>query len=195
MSKWKVEVGNCACKQRKPEELPIDFTPTSEPGLCPICFIRDNPNHQTIKDRLRALENEEKELLCRNLIGAHLERRHATTTRYQMVRRSPKKKVQTLDICRFSWGNNPDPEIIRRLLYDDIPNANLALKRNSKDGEYLQIRPILICENKPSRQNSAWRNIIDAAGKWPVNPTNVVVYIFPDLIYSFLLSKIENERR
>ena len=189
MSKWKVEVGNCACTQWKRKELPIDFAPTHEPGLCPSCFIEDNPNYQTIKDRLRALENEEKELLCRNFLGAHLERRQAQTTRYQMVGRSAVDKVPTLDIYRFSWGNNPDPEKLRRLLYDDIPNANLALMRNCKDGEYLQIRPILICENKPSRRNSAWRNIIDAAGKWPVNPTDVEVSIFPDLISSFVKNR------
>ena len=135
------------------------------------------------------MENEEKELLCRNFLGAHLERRQAQTTRYQMVGRSVVDKVPTLDIYRFSWGNNPDPEKLRRLLYDDIPNANLALMRNCKNGEYPQIYPILICENKPSRKNSAWRNIIDAARKWPVNPTDVRVYILPDLISYFVKNR------
>jgi hypothetical protein len=194
MSKWKVEAGNCACTQPKQKELPIDFAPTHEPGLCTRCFIEDNPNYQTIKDRLSALENEEKELLCRNFLGAHLERRQAQTTRYQMVRRSRWNKVLTLEIYRFSWGNNPDPEKLRRLLYDDIPNANLALMRNYKDGEDIQIRPILICENEPSRKNSAWRNIIDAASKWPVNSTDVLVLIFPKII-SNIVEKRENKHR
>ena len=205
MSNWKVEVGTCNCKPWKLQALPIDFTPTFDPGLCPNCFWKGKSNERTIIDRLNTLENEQKELLLRNFYGAHLERRNAPTTRYKMAKfglgrrytntettsktgiNTPVpeqyKYVPTLSLYRFCWGNNPDPEEIRRLLYDDVPSAKHSLMRNVKQGwENIQIRPILVCETRPSRKNSAWENTINAASNWPVNSTDVLVRVYSDMI-------------
>lgn len=223
MSEWKVEAGTCNCPLPKKRDLPIDFTPTHEPGLCPACFSKGEINYRTINDRLSSLSEKEKKLLFRNFYSTHLERRHTTTTRYQMVKFgfAPKNtsaetapfrafsgrslesrtgaetapffrasgrslesrtRVETLFVYRFSWGNNPDPEEIRRLLFDDIPNARNALMRNYERWKDVQIRPVLVCEKPPSRRNSAWRNIIDAARSWPMNPTQVRVRVFSEMI-------------
>ncbi len=204
MSEWKVEAGTCNCPLPKKRDLPIDFTPSHEPGLCPACFSKGEINYRTINDRLTSLSEKEKRLLFRNFYSTHLERRHTTTTRYQMVKfgfapkdtsaetapffrasgRSPESRtrVETLSVYRFSWGNNPDPEEIRRLLFDDIPNARNALMRNYERWKDVQIRPVLVCEKHPSRRNSAWRNIIDAARDWPMNPTQVKLVVFSEMI-------------
>lgn len=218
MNNWKVEAGTCSCRLPRRKDLPIDFTPTHEPGLCPICFSKGEISHRTIRDRLGTMKENEKELLLRNFCGAHLERRHAPTTRYQMVKfgvglsdanteipsmteysgpsSTSDKVVETLYVYRFSWGNNPDPEAIRRLLYDDIPNAKYALMRNYSRWEDVQIRPILVCKTSPSRENSAWKSIIDAANNWPFNPTKVRVEIFSNMLarYIRMVKKLGDNR-
>jgi len=186
ISNWKVEFGNCSCSFAHPVDLPIGFLGTNKPGLCPRCFINDYPNLRTIRDRLDSLEKGEKELLFRNCIRGHLERQKTTTTRYQIALYRPRllatnKMIRKqLFIGRFSWGNNPDPEAIRRLLYDDIPNAKEDLRRKNSDCEDVEIIPILICEKTPSRVNSAWKSMINAAEKWPRNPTKVIIIILDE---------------
>ena len=183
MSNWKVMVGNCACRTRKLNQLPIDFVPSQEPGLCPACFIKDNPNRQTTIKRLSTLTNDEKQLLFRNFCGAHLGRGGAQTTRYQMAKFISNRRE--LRICRFSWKDNPDPDVIRRLLYDDIPNAKQALMRNCKDWKEIRLVPVLICKKEPTRKNSAWKKTLEAVSKWPVNPTDVKVLLFDETIIDF----------
>lgn len=187
MSNWKVVVGNCDCRLREPKELPIDFLQSQKPGLCPACFNKDNPDYQTMIERLSTLTNEEKELLFRNFCRAHLGNESAQTTRYQMAKFvTPPDSNPTLFIYRFSWKDNPDPEVLRRLLYDDIPNAKHALMRNRKDWKDIKLVPVLICKKEPSRKNSAWKNTLHAVNKWPQNRTKVSVHIYPLIISSYL---------
>jgi hypothetical protein len=131
------------------------------------------------------LTNEEKELLFRNFLGAHLGNEGAQTTRYKMARFGHKlsrgKRIQKLEIYRFSWKDNPDPEVLRRLLYDDIPNAKHALMRNSKEWEDIQLVPVLVCKKRPSRENSAWKNTVDIVSKWPQNNIKVNLCIFNEV--------------
>ena len=199
ISNWKVEFGNCSCSYVQPVDLPIGFLGTNKPGLCPRCFINDYPNLRTIEDRLDSLEKGEKELLFRNCVRGHLERQKTTTTRYQMAWYRPPlffvKKRKVLFIGRFSWGNNPDPEAIRRLLYDDIPNAKEDLRRKNSDCEDVEIIPILICEKRPSRENSAWKSMINAAEKWPRNPTKCDILIFPELLQRMVRRKTYKRRK
>ena len=191
MSDWKVLAGNCACRTRKSKDLPIDFLPSQVPGLCPDCFIKDNPSKQTINERLSTLTNEEKELLFRNFLGAHLGNEGAQTTRYKMAKFGYKlsrgKRIPILEIYRFSWKDNPDPEVLRRLLYDDIPNAKHALRRNSKDWGDIQLVPVLVCKKVPSRENSAWKNTVDVVSKWPQNNIKVHLYIFNEVFFKKVL--------
>lgn len=217
MSNWKVEAGTCNCKPRKVKPLPIDFTPTFDRGLCPNCFCKGESNLRIISDRLKTLENDQKELLLRNFYGAHLERRNAPTTRYKMAKFGSGRRytntettsktginipvlkqyeyVPTLSLYRFCWGNNPDPEEIRRLLYDDVPSAKHSLMRNVKQGwENIQIRPILVCETRPSRKNSAWENTINAASNWPVNSTDVQVRVYSEMI-SFIIAREKIQKK
>tara|TARA_B100000029_G_C17472375_1_gene922443 strand:- start:833 stop:1240 length:408 start_codon:yes stop_codon:yes gene_type:complete len=103
------------------------------------------------------------------------------------------KLVPTIEIVRFSWGNNPNPEDLRRLLFDDIPKAKEDLRRSNSDYKDVQIIPILVLERMPSRSESAWKNITDAARNWPQNPTAVRREILPRLLTR--LANAEMKRR
>ena len=217
-SDWKVTVGECSHKSHRQGDLPIEFLPDENPGLCPDCFLNDTPHPRTIADRLASLKEKEKELLFRNLwrknpeISAHLSRKHAVTSRSQMATFGPrpewptktnssakpsknatKEKLPTIEIVRFSWGNNPNPEDLRRLLFDDIPKAKEDLRRSNSDYKDVQIIPTLVLERMPSRSESAWKNITDAARNWPQNPTAVRTVILPRLLYDIQRRKSEKQ--